>query len=288
MHSDLVASVGRYRTVLIALSVLIGLFMLAPFAVLVSTSWTTGAFITFPAKGFSLQWYETILNSVDWMMAARLSLVISLSATAIATVVGVAAALALPKVSRPLLAKLLRTLFISPIAIPPVAYAIGLYDVGIRVPALKGSFVVLVVGESLLSMPYVFVLVSGGLSRLDPALRAAASTMGAPWPKIILRVELPMLVGSITAGSLFAFISAFDEVVLAVFLTPIGQQTLPLRMLGASQEAISPELTAASTLVSLLAVLLAGFAWMLSRLASGRARAVRRADAPKTAVKQGG
>jgi putative spermidine/putrescine transport system permease protein len=272
VHSDLVSSVGRYRTVLVALSVVVGLFLLAPFAVLVSTSWTTGAFITFPAMGFSLQWYETILTSPEWMTAARLSLIISLAATAIATVIGVAAALALPKVRRPLPANLLRTLFISPIAIPPVSYAIGLYDVGLRLPALKGSFVVLVIGESLLSMPYVFVLVSGGLRRLDPALRAAARTMGAPWPMIILRVELPMLVGSIAAGSLFAFISAFDEVVLAVFLAPIGQQTLPLRMLGASQEAISPELTAASTLVSLLAVLLAALGWLLSRLATGRAR----------------
>jgi putative spermidine/putrescine transport system permease protein len=275
VRSELATSVGRYRYVIVPLAVLVGLFLLAPFVVLVSTSWTRGQFITFPARGFSLHWYTEILTNPDWMSAFRLSLLVSGGATVIAAVVGVGAALAIPKVKRRLVANLLRTVFIAPIAIPPVSYAIGLYDVELKLPTLQGSLLVLVIGESLLSMPYVFVLVSGALRQLDPALRAAARTMGTPWPKILLRIELPMLAGSIAAAALFAFISAFDEVVLAVFLAPVGEQTLPLRMLGAAQEAISPELTAASTLVSMFAMLLAGLGWLLIRLISRRSRTRR-------------
>ncbi|KAA9108029.1 ABC transporter permease [Microbacterium rhizomatis] len=254
MSSTIARSLGWYRLPVMVIAALASLLLIVPFLILVSTSWTSGSFIQFPPEGFSLQWYGEVLSDRRWMGSFWLSLWTSTISTLIATVLGVAGALGLTRVRSRVAARWIRTLFIVPIALPPIAYAVGLYGVNMDLGFLRGTLVTLIIGQSLIALPYVFVIASGGVARIDPALRPAASTMGARWPLILRTIELPAVLPYIFSGALFAFIVVFDEVVLAVFLMPPGMQTLPLRMLNASQEAFSPELTAASTLVSILAI----------------------------------
>lgn len=254
MSSIIARSLGWYRLPIIVVAVAASLLLIVPFFILVATSWTSGSFIMFPPDGFSLRWYEDVLTDRRWMGSFTLSLWTASISTVIATVLGVLGAVGITRVRNRTAQRWIRTLFIVPIALPPIAYAVGLYGVNMDLGFLRGTLVTLIVGHALIAMPYVFVLVSGGLSRIDPALRPAASTLGARWPLILWKVELPALLPYVLSGLLFAFIIIFDEVVLAVFLMPPGMQTLPLRMLNASQEAFSPQLTAASTMVSILAM----------------------------------
>jgi ABC-type spermidine/putrescine transport system permease subunit II len=247
-------SLGWYRLPIMLVAVLASLLLIVPFLILVATSWTSGSFILFPPQGFSLQWYADVLTDRRWMGSFWLSLWTASISTVLATVLGTAGAIGLTRVRSRRAQRWIRTLFIVPIALPPIAYAVGLYAVNLDLGFLRGTLVALIIGHTLVAVPYVFVLVSGGLARIDPALRPAASTLGARWPLILWKIELPTLLPYILSGLLFSFIIVFDEVVLAVFLMPPGLQTLPLRMLNASQEAFSPQLTAASTLVSLLAI----------------------------------
>jgi ABC-type spermidine/putrescine transport system permease subunit II len=284
MKHPLLVAVGRYRLPFVGIAVLVAItLMLLPFVVLVATSWSENAFALFPPQGFTLNWYQTVLTDSDWADAFWRSIWISALATAVATVFGVAGALALPRLRSIGVARAVRTLFIAPIALPPVAYAVGLYGVNLNVPTLHGTFTALILGEALLALPYVFVVASASVGRLDPALRPAASTMGAPWPVILLRIELPLILGGVLAGALFAFVTAFDDVVLAVFVAPLGSQTLPLKMLSESQEAVSPELTAASTLVSLLALVVLGATNLILQRRSSAAQ--RAASTAATATK---
>lgn len=287
MSTTVGRSLGAYRIPIVIVAALASLLLIVPFLILVATSWTSGSFILFPPDGFSLKWYGEVLSDRRWMGAFWLSLGESVVATLIATVLGVAGAIGLTRVRSKRNQRIVRTLFIVPIALPPIAYAVGLYGVNMDLGFLRGTLVTLVIGHALIAMPYVFVLVSGGLARIDPALRPAAWTLGARWPLVLWKIELPALLPYILSGALFAFIVVFDEVVLAVFLLPPGVQTLPLKMLSAASEAFSPELTAASTLVSLLAiVLLAAVPLVVSRL-SRRARPTRRRTAAVRPVAEG-
>lgn len=256
MTSTVGRSLGAWRLPVILVAILASLLLLIPFLIVVTTSWTSGSFIQFPPEGFSLQWYEEVLTDRRWMGSFTLSLWTASLSTLIATVLGVTGAIGITRVRSRAAQRWIRTLFIVPIALPPIAYAVGVYGVYINTDFLRGNLVSLILGHALIALPYVFVIVSGGIARIDPALRPAASTLGARWPLVLWKIELPALVPYILSGLLFAFIVVFDEVVLAVFLMPPGLQTLPLRMLNASQEAFSPELTAASTLVSLLAIVI--------------------------------
>lgn len=254
MTTTVARSLGAWRIPVIFVALLASLLLIVPFLILVSTSWTEGSFILFPPDGFSLQWYAKVLGDRRWMNSFTFSLWESAAATLIATVLGSLGAIGITRVRSRAAQRWIRTLFIVPIALPPIAYAVGLYGAGSELAFLRGSVLTLVLGHALLALPYVFVIVSGGVARIDPALRPAAWTLGARWPLVLWKIELPALLPYILSGALFAFVVVFDEVVLAVFLLPPGQQTLPLKMLNAASEAFSPELTAASTLVSVLAI----------------------------------
>ena len=271
MSTTVGRSLGAFRLPIIVIALLASLLLIVPFLILVSTSWTSGSFILFPPEGFSLQWYGEVLTDRRWMGSFWLSIWTATISTLMAAALGAAGAIGLTRVRSRTAQRWIRTLFIVPIALPPIAYAVGLYGVNIELGFLRGTLVTLVVGHALIAMPYVFVIVSGGIARIDPALRPAASTLGARWPLILWKIELPALMPYLLSGALFAFIIVFDEVVLAVFLLPPGMQTLPLRMLNASQEAFSPELTAASTLVSLLAILVLGLLPLSTYLRKRRA-----------------
>jgi putative spermidine/putrescine transport system permease protein len=269
-------SLGTYRLPIIVVALAASLLLVVPFLVLVSTSWTAGSFILFPPEGFSLQWYAEVLADRRWMGSFWLSVWESAVATVLAVVFGVAGAVGLTRVRSRTAQRWIRTLFIVPIALPPIAYAVGLYGVNMDLGFLRGTLVTMIVGHAVIALPYVFVIVSGGLARVDPALRPAAWTLGARWPLILWKIEFPALLPYILSGALFAFIVVFDEVVLAVFLLPPGVQTLPLRMLSSASEAFSPELTAASTLVSLLAIVVLAIVPFLTARRTRRARPSRR------------
>ncbi|MFL2000329.1 ABC transporter permease [Microbacterium sp. A1-JK] len=287
MSTTVGRSLGAFRLPIIVIALLASLLLIVPFLILVSTSWTAGSFILFPPEGFSLQWYAEVLGDRRWMGSFWLSIWESLIATVIATVLGVAGAIGLTRVRSRQAQRWVRTLFIVPIALPPIAYAVGLYGVNMDFGFLRGTLVTLVVGHALIAMPYVFVIVSGGIARIDPALRPAAWTLGARWPLILWKIELPALLPYVLSGALFAFIVVFDEVVLAVFLLPPGVQTLPLKMLSAASEAFSPELTAASTLVSVLAIVLLAFVPLITSRLSRRNRPSRRRTPAVRAVAEG-
>jgi putative spermidine/putrescine transport system permease protein len=273
----LVRGLGWARSPILVIALLASLLLFyVPFLVVVATSWTKTSFIAFPPQGFSLGAYHDVLADPDWTGSFWVSMRVSAIATAIAVVIGTLGALALGRLRSRAARRWLRTLFIVPMAIPPVAYAVGLYSVSLEITSLQQHLTLLVLGEALLAVPYVFVMVSTGLAQTDPALRPAASTLGASWPLIVWRVELPLIVPQILVGAVFAFAVIFDEVVLSVFLAPVGVKTLPLQMLTTSQEALSPQLTAAATLVSLLAVVILGLVSLLSNRRAARARTLAR------------
>jgi putative spermidine/putrescine transport system permease protein len=262
---------GYLRYPIVLLSLAVGLIMFVPFLVLVSTSWTEGSFLGFPPTGFSLKWYEAVLSDKRWTQPFVLSVIVATIASAVAVVIGTLGAVAVTRLDARA-AAWLRTLFIVPIALPPIAYAVGLYGVSKRIDLLDGTLVALVAGEALIAVPYVFVLVSSGVSRMDPSLVKAAATLGAHWTLILRRIELPVLVPNVIAGAIFAFNVVFDEVVLSVFLAPAGQQTFQIKLLTASREAFAPQLTAASTMVSLLALLVLGLFTFATRIGARRPR----------------
>ena len=105
--------------------------------------------------------------------------------------------------------------------LPLITYAIGLYEVTDRF-GLVGSVWPVIIGQTILAAPIVFIIVSAGLAGRDPYLPRAAASLGAPARVVLWRIELPLLRASIVAGGLMALAYSFDEIVVALFFFRLG------------------------------------------------------------------
>ena len=191
------------RTPIVVFSLLVAAFLLLPVGIVVSTSFSAAPFLVFPPSGFTFHWYGAIVHDSQWMQPFYTSLRVGALATALATIMGTSAALGLRRLR--LRGRALAAAFVAPIALPFLAYGLGLYDLVTKVSFLQNSNVPVAIGESVLAFPIVFVIVSAGLAGIDPRITDAASTLGARWPTVVWRVELPLIRTSIIASILFAF-----------------------------------------------------------------------------------
>jgi putative spermidine/putrescine transport system permease protein len=155
-------------------------------------------------------------------------------------------------------------LFLSPLIVPVIIVAIGIYYAFSHY-GLIGSPLGLVLAHTCLAVPFVVTSVSASLAGLDRRLEQAAASLGATPLGTFRQVTLPLIRPGVLVGALFAFITSFDELVVALFLSGSGAVTLPRRMWDDLRFAIDPTIAAVSTLTIVLTALLLGGAQLLRR-----------------------
>lgn len=270
MNVELRKGLGFTRGAFLFFGAIFAIFMVLPLIVIVPTSWTGGALVEFPPDGFSLQWYEKALEDPRWTESFVTSLQVALFGSIIATVLGTAIALGMRRLARGRGTRVAQSLFILPLAIPYVSYALGLYQMFTKLSgALNDTLIPLILADAVITMPLVYVVVAGALAGVDPRLSRAASTMGARWPTILWRVELPLVRMAIIGAFIFSFAAIFDEATLAIFLSPVTDVTLAQQLYRSAAESIQPTLSAVSTMITLLAILVLGIGSLFTRRRAG-------------------
>jgi putative spermidine/putrescine transport system permease protein len=253
-----------HRVAVYVWSALVGVFLLAPTLIIVPMSVTSGRALEFPPKGFSLQWYQAILESPTWRSAAWTSAQVALLTVVLATVLGTAAALALVR-WRSRAVGPLAALLLSPMIVPVIILGVGTFLLFSRWH-LTGTMAGLVIAHTVLAIPFVIVAVSASARSLDPTLELAAAGLGATRWKTFRRVVLPLIMPGVVAGALFAFITSWDEIVVAIFMTSPTLRTLPVLMWGQVRTSLDPSLAAVGTLLIVVSTLVLLAAYVLQRL----------------------
>jgi putative spermidine/putrescine transport system permease protein len=267
VNPELKLGLGISRGVFWVLGILLGIFLILPLLIIVPTSWNGGQLVEFPPHGFSFQWYEQVFENSLWTEAFWVSLKIAFFGSIIATVMGTGIALGMRRLSRGRGTRIAQSLFILPLAIPYVSYALGLYQLVNKLlpSSINETLIPLILAESVIAMPLVYIVIAGALSNVDPRLGRAASTMGARWPTILWRIDLPLVKMGIIAGFIFAFATILDEATLALFLAPVTEITLAQQLYRSAAETVTPTLSAVSTMITLLAILVLGIGTLFSR-----------------------
>jgi putative spermidine/putrescine transport system permease protein len=256
------------RGVLVAACVLILAFLALPAFFMVPVSFTTEGFIDWPPKGFSLKWYRAYLESAQWMAATVRSMVVGVVSATLAMVIGVPAAFGLAR--RDFVGKTgALALILSPLIIPRMIIAVALFYLYARV-GLVGSSLGLVLGHTVLAIPFVVVTVMAVLKNYDERLDQAASSLGASRARALYHVTLPLIRGGLVAAFLFAFVTSFDELTIALFVTGGLTTTLPKQMWDDALLKVTPTLAAVSTV---LIVFVAITITLAERFRRGSARA---------------
>jgi putative spermidine/putrescine transport system permease protein len=234
--------------------VLVLFFLLVPILAIIPLSFSSGNFLTYPLPGFSLRWYEELVTSEKWLPALRNSMIVGLSATVLATVLGTLAAMGLNRARFPL-KPLVMALLLSPMIVPVVITAIGVYFFFAPL-GLANSFSGLIIAHTVLGAPFVVITVSATLAHFDVGMQRAAASLGAPPLIAFFRVVLPLIMPGVASGALFAFATSFDEVVVALMIAGPEQRTLPREMFSGIRESINPTITAVATVLILTSVVL--------------------------------
>jgi putative spermidine/putrescine transport system permease protein len=232
---------------------LILLVMILPIVIVVLLSFSSASYLTFPPPAFGVRWYREYLDSRDWMAATWLSLEVCIAVLALSTVLGTAAAMGLARL--PAVVRSLATgLILSPLIMPVIVVAIGLYYAFARF-GLVGTPAGLILAHTCLAVPFVVTSVGASLSRFDRRLEMAALSLGATPFGAFRQVTLPLILPGVLVGGLFAFITSFDELVVALFLSGANAVTLPRRMWEDLRYALDPTIAAVSTLTIAVTIL---------------------------------
>jgi putative spermidine/putrescine transport system permease protein len=246
-----------------AVCVLVLAFLILPILIIVPLSFSSGTFLTFPLPGLSLRWYQEFFTSAPWQLSLRNSLIVAGATTALATVLGTLAALGLTRARLPG-QTLLMGLIVSPMVVPLVIVAVGVYFAYAPF-GLTSSLVGLTLAHTALAAPFVVITVSATLQGFDPNQARAGASLGASPVLVFRRIILPLILPGVISGALFAFVTSFDEVVVALFVTGPAERTLPRQMFNGIRENISPVIAAAATFVILVSVLLLSVLELLRR-----------------------
>lgn len=234
------------------LAALVYIFLLAPSLIVVPVSFGSRYELKFPPTEYSLDLYRIFFSTEAWTQPLLLSLRVALMTTVISTVIAVPAAYAIVRFNF-LGKKLLIGLIMSPLVIPSVVFALGVY-LYFSFLKLTGTTAGLVISHTMFVLPYTLVILSAGIQKLDPNLEFGAMLMGAGRFRMLTTVVLPQLYPSIGAGALFAFLISFDEVVISWFLAGPTTTTLSVKMFSAIQWEISPVIAAVSTILTAISL----------------------------------
>jgi ABC-type spermidine/putrescine transport system permease subunit II len=244
-------------------------FLSVPIVIVVPMSFSSATTLAFPPPGFSLRWYRSFFGTQAWLNAAGNSMIVALSSSVAALVLGSLAAYGLVRGTFRGKA-LLEGNFIAPLVVPPVVSAVALYIVFAQLGLLR-TYTGLILSHTTLCVPYVVLLMSVAIRAFDVRVEQVAYSLGASWLAMFRRVLLPNLFPSVLAAWILAFIVSFDEIILTFFLFGY-RDTVPKRMFVLLEQKIDPTITAIATMLIAVSVVTLVVVALLMRKAGLLAR----------------
>lgn len=221
------------------------LFFYLPIVYMIVFSFNDGKSLT-SFTGFSLRWYQHMLESNDMMESLYTTFSVALLATFISTVAGTVAAIGLSK-SKKIVRDVMEQVNNLPLMNPEIVTAIGFMLLFITFKVEKG-YITMLLAHIAFCIPYVMLSVMPKIKSLDPNLADAAMDLGAtPW-RALTKVIVPQITPGILAGALIAFTMSVDDFIISYFVTGRGVKNLSIMVYTMSRR-VNPSINAISTLV---------------------------------------
>ena len=240
------------------------LFLIAPVVIIVIVSFSGADYLTFPPPYLSLRWYQRFLGTPSWREAIAVSTKVAVLTMVFATTLGLLAALALVR-GRFRGKGAIYALLLSPMIVPTVITAIGLYFFFVRLKA-TGSILAMALGHTVLALPVVVIIMAAALQGFDMRLEQAALSLGASRLTALRRITLPLILPGLLSAALFAFLTSFDELLIPLFLSGVEAQTLTVRIWNSLLLEVDPTIAAVSSfLIGVTAVVLGASALLRGR-----------------------
>jgi ABC-type spermidine/putrescine transport system, permease component II len=243
----------RIHPLLIGFTILVYVFLLGPLIIIFGASLSDTTYLTFPPQGLSFRWFQNIWDISAFRRTIVTSLQMAFLGTGIALIIGIPAAYALNRY-RVTLPAWLSTLFVLPILVPEIVIGFSLLR-SVTVQAGVPVWYALLIGHTLLVIPYVIRVVSASLASFDFSIEEAAISLGSPPAKTFFTIVLPNIRSGVIAAFILSFITSINDVSVSLFLTGPGVSTLPIQLLAHMEQFFDPTIASVSVVLMLLTIL---------------------------------
>jgi putrescine transport system permease protein len=209
--------------------------------------------------GFSLRWYQALLNDTRLVEGFMLSLNVAFLSATLATILATMAAFVLIRFGRFKGRTLFNAMLSSPLVMPEVIIGLSLLLLFVGVERMIGwperGTLTIVLGHALLGMAYASVVVQSRLKEMDRSIEEAAIDLGCRPFQVFFLITLPNISQALIAAWLLTFTLSFDDVVISEFLSGPGVTTLPQVIFSYARRGVNPSVYAAATLLMLVVTL---------------------------------
>ena len=239
---------------------LIIFFLYAPIVVMIIFSFNSTV-STSVLGGFSLRWYQSLLHDTNTIKALRNTLILAVSSSLIATVMGTAAAVGIDRMKRKWVKTVTMNVTNIPMMNPEIVTGISMMLLFVFVGTLIHKedvlgFTTMLIAHITFNLPYVILSVLPKLRQMDPHLPEAAMDLGCTPLRAFFKVTLPMISTGITTGLMMSFTMSLDDFVISYFTQGPSFETLPIRIFSMTKKRVTPDMYALSTLIFVAILLL--------------------------------
>jgi putative spermidine/putrescine transport system permease protein len=242
----------RRHPVLVLAAAAVYLFLLGPLVIVIGAAFSDTTFLAFPPQGWTWRWFQNVFTTTAFRETFLVSLKVAVLGTALALIVGIPAAYAMSRF-RLRLPKAIGNLFVLPVLIPEIVFGfslLGSVTVALGLPV----FPALLMGHTILVLPYAIRVSAASLAQFDFSIEEAAISLGSPPLKTFFTIVLPNIRSGMIAAFILAFITSLNNVPISLFLTGPGVSTLPIQMLTYVENFFDPTVAALSVLLMILTV----------------------------------
>ena len=232
----------------------------APIVVMIVFSFNSSA-STSVMTGFSLKWYESLLHDSATINALKNTLILAVSSSLIATVMGTAAAVGLNVYKNRFIKKTVMGVTNIPMMNPEIVTGISMMLLFVFCAKLIGvtdalGFGTMLVAHITFNLPYVILSVLPKLRQMDKYLPEAAMDLGCTPIQSFFKVTLPSISTGIVSGLMMSFTLSLDDFVISYFTQGPSFETLPIRIFSMTKKRVTPDMYALSTLIFVVILLL--------------------------------
>ena len=205
--------------------------------------------------GFSLRWYRELFRSPDTFAALRNTLVLAICSSALATVIGTAAAAGIHRMKNKFAKKAVLSVTNIPMMNPDIVTGMSMMLFFVAVVGILGlnyddmGFIHMLLAHTTFCLPYVILSVLPRVEGLGKSLTEAALDLGCTPVQSFFKVELPNILPGVLSGFVMAFTLSLDDFVISYFVGSSSFQTLPLLIYSMTKKKVTPDMYALSTLV---------------------------------------
>lgn len=231
-------------------------FLYVPIFVLIVFSFNTTKSRTV-FEGFTFDWYVRLFQNELILTSLRNTIIISVLAATVSTILGTAAAIGINNM-RKIPKAVVMNINSFPIINPEIVTGVSLMLLFVFFAARMNfsfGFGTLLIAHITFDVPYVILNVMPKFRQMNPNLYEAAQDLGCNSIMAFFKVVLPEIMPGIVSGFLMSFTFSLDDFIISYFTSGATSQTLPITIYSMTRRKVSPEINALSTIIFVVVVI---------------------------------